>query len=70
MNAIGIAKIEACLELCSGTTPNRKALDFKQKVFTVTALTEQGFERLGCTDVAFKMLKEGKPIKEILDACF
>lgn len=70
MNAIGIAKIEACLQLCSGKSPDLKALDFKQKVFIVTGLTEQGFERLGCTDVAFDMLKEGKPIKEILNACF
>lgn len=70
MNAIGIAKIEACLVLCSGTTPARKAQDFKDKVFKVTGLTEQGFERLGCTDVASKMLKEGCTVQKVLDVCF
>ena len=71
MNQIMAAKIEACLEVCFGTTPEKRAETFKRFVFKATGLTEQGFNELGLTQVTYDLLKGGEhSTKEILDIVF
>lgn len=64
MNVRMQAKIECCLELSSS------ALDFRTKVFKVTALTDQGFRNNALAWTAFDRLVNGDKKADILRELF
>lgn len=66
MNEIMKAKIETCLELTVGATPQKRADKFRADVLKVTGITSIRFRDLELTHLTYSRLAAGHPSVEIL----
>ena len=70
MNQYTTAKVEACLELAKGKTPEILAADFKNKVMKVTGFTKSGFDLQPLCQCSYERLLKGDSANQILSELF
>lgn len=64
------AKIECCLELVQGCTPEQTSSNFKSNVKLVTGISESRFFEMGLTASVYKKLRDEVPPATILRELF